>query len=218
MVTQPSTSKSHKAPGSAGGVKKPGTGSAGPSSMASSSANDGTNGGQLKATAKHKEIVEGIMRDMGINLYDPALPVQLLDVAHKVTRQILSEAKEVAEYSGKKTLDADDVKFGIQTFEDGFKAKRPSRQFMMELATEKNAQPLPPIKQNFGLRLPNDRFCQVQPNYKFKGVPKRTAPAQADPSRMRTGRMTCGIKCARKQSSVFSGNGKWRRTTTKSIP
>lgn len=37
----------------------------------------------------------------------------------------------------------------------------------MDLAAQKNSQPLGPMRQNFGLRLPNDRFCQVQPNFEF---------------------------------------------------
>ena len=35
------------------------------------------------------------------------------------------------------------------------------------MAFERNRQALPPIRQNFGLRLPNDRFCQVQPNFEY---------------------------------------------------
>lgn len=40
----------------------------------------------------------------------------------------------------------------------------------MDLAAQKNSQPLAPLRQNFGLRLPNDRFCQVQPNYEFSAA------------------------------------------------
>ncbi len=42
---------------------------------------------------------------------------------------------------------------------------------LVELASKKNAQQLPPVKP-FGLRLPNDRFCQVQPNYSFDPPPE----------------------------------------------
>lgn len=40
----------------------------------------------------------------------------------------------------------------------------------MDLAAQKNSQPLTPMRQNFGLRLPNDRFCQVQPNFEFSAT------------------------------------------------
>jgi len=35
------------------------------------------------------------------------------------------------------------------------------------MAAEKNASRLPQIRQDYGLRLPNDRFCQVQPNFAY---------------------------------------------------
>lgn len=51
--------------------------------------------------------------------------------------------------------------------EEKFQPNRPSKMFLMDLAAQKNSQPLLPIRQNYGLRLPNDRFCQVQPNFVF---------------------------------------------------
>jgi hypothetical protein len=50
---------------------------------------------------------------------------------------------------------------------------------MAELAAEKNAQPLPPIRQNYGLRLPNDRFCQLQQNYVHVGDGKQPQQPQS---------------------------------------
>ncbi|MCP9258391.1 Transcription initiation factor TFIID subunit 9B [Dirofilaria immitis] len=49
-----------------------------------------------------------------------------------------------------------------------WKSERPSRQLLVEFAEQKNATPLPPIRQNYGLRLPNDRFCLIQPNVGWK--------------------------------------------------
>lgn len=48
------------------------------------------------------------------------------------------------------------------------KSERPSRQLLVEFAEQKNAVPLPAIRQNYGLRLPNDRFCLIQPNVGWK--------------------------------------------------
>ena len=48
---------------------------------------------------------------------------------------------------------------------------RPPIALMNELAQEKNAQPLPQIRQNYGLRLPNDRFCQLQQNFVYADLP-----------------------------------------------
>ncbi|KAH7724414.1 transcription initiation factor IID31kD subunit [Aphelenchoides avenae] len=182
-VKNPPTPKQFAPPSSGPkSVKKPvssGTnGTATASASTSSSApSDSATALVAKPTPKHKEVMDNLLRDMGITLYDPQLPAAMLDVAHKVTKRILSEAHAVSDYAGKKQVDSGDVKFGIQAFDDSFKAKRPTRQFMMDLAFEKNSHPLPPIRQNFGLKLPNDRFCQVQPNFRFKGPPKKTPAA-----------------------------------------
>lgn len=53
----------------------------------------------------------------------------------------------------------------------------------MDLATQKNNQPLLPIRQNYGLRLPNDRFCQVQPNFVFNDKPVLENQEQSIPSK-----------------------------------
>ena len=57
--------------------------------------------------------------------------------------------------------------FKFKLSDERYKPISPEKGFLKDLSAAKNLQPLPPIRQNFGLRLPNDRFCQVQPNYAF---------------------------------------------------
>lgn len=38
----------------------------------------------------------------------------------------------------------------------------------MKVAREKNSQPLPPVPEKFGLRLPPERHCLLVPNYTVK--------------------------------------------------
>lgn len=61
-----------------------------------------------------------------------------------------------------------DTLFRLFFFTGFWKSERPSRQLLVEFAEQKNAVPLPAIRQNYGLRLPNDRFCLVQPNVGWK--------------------------------------------------
>lgn len=74
----------------------------------------------------------------------------------------------MSEYAGKKRIDVDDVRLGIGMVAEHKFTSAPPRQLTAELAKEKNAAPLPPIKQQYGLRLPPDRFCLIQPNYRMK--------------------------------------------------
>uniref|UniRef100_A0A183C906 Transcription initiation factor TFIID subunit 9 n=1 Tax=Globodera pallida TaxID=36090 RepID=A0A183C906_GLOPA len=105
--------------------------------------------------------------ELNVGDYEPQLILQLCDISYSLTKEILGDARSVSEFSGKKQVDRNDVDFAIKAFSEKHCKDRPARAFISEIAAEKNAHPLPPIRQNFGLRLPNDRFCQLQPNYVY---------------------------------------------------
>ena len=67
-------------------------------------------------------------------------------------------------------LQVDDVQLAIQQIIQSEFTGPPSREMMAELATERNKEPLPIITEKFGVRLPGERFCLTQPNYKVIGV------------------------------------------------
>lgn len=48
----------------------------------------------------------------------------------------------------------------------------PSREFLMEIAREKNVTPLPLINERYGLRLPPERFCLTASNLQLKKTNK----------------------------------------------
>lgn len=54
---------------------------------------------------------------------------------------------------------------------------------LTEVATTRNAQPLPPARTLAGLRLPADRFCLTAPNYRLRSaVTRATTAASRDSS------------------------------------
>ncbi|KAL3120655.1 hypothetical protein niasHT_007947 [Heterodera trifolii] len=115
------------------------------------------------------ETIKKIFHELGIKEYEPQLVLQLCDISYSLTKEILVDARSVSEFSGKKQVDRSDVDLAIKTFDEKHSNDRTPKAFVSELAAEKNAQPLHPIRQNYGLRLPNDRFCQLQPNYIYIG-------------------------------------------------
>ncbi|EJW83910.1 hypothetical protein WUBG_05181 [Wuchereria bancrofti] len=113
------------------------------------------------------QVMEAILKEMGITDYEPRVISQMLEFAYRYTAEILEDARSISEHAGKKQIDESDVQFAIDNA--GFwKSERPSRQLLVEFAEQKNAVPLPAIRQNYGLRLPNDRFCLIQPNVGWK--------------------------------------------------
>uniref|UniRef100_F1LEF7 Transcription initiation factor TFIID subunit 9B n=2 Tax=Ascaris suum TaxID=6253 RepID=F1LEF7_ASCSU len=113
-------------------------------------------------------VVQNVLKEMGVTDYEPRVVSQLLEFAYRYTIDLLEDARSVSEHAGKKQIDETDVQFAIDNAASAWRGARPDRQFMLELAEQKNSIPLPAIRQNFGMRLPNDRFCLVQPNMQWK--------------------------------------------------
>ncbi|KAI1717117.1 transcription initiation factor IID, 31kD subunit domain-containing protein [Ditylenchus destructor] len=146
-----------------------------------------TNRGSMNVPAKQNlpqsaAMVKKMFAEVGIKEYEPQLVLQMCDLAHSLTKQILVEARSLSEFAGKKQIEKSDVDFAIKSFQEKYKPSRPPKLFLKELAAQKNAEPLPPIRQNYGLRLPNDRFCQLQPNFAFVVPPQQQSLQQPGPS------------------------------------
>ncbi len=105
---------------------------------------------------------------MGVTDYEPRVISQLLEFTYRYTSDILADARTYSEHAGKKQVDADDIRLAIDTLADESFTQPPPRQLLLEMAKEKNAVPLTPMKQMYGARLPNDRFCLLQPNYRWR--------------------------------------------------
>jgi len=120
------------------------------------------------STPRDAQVMSAILRDMGVTEHEPRVISQMLDLAYRYSTQLLSEAKAISEHAGKKMIDAEDVRLAIDNERDRSMLGTVPRQLLLELADEKNSVPLPPLKQSAGLRLPNDRFCLLQPNYRWK--------------------------------------------------
>lgn len=65
---------------------------------------------------------------------------------------------------------------------------------LMDLAKIKNTTPLPLIRSASGLRLPPDRFCLTQPNYKLQFSKKTPMLNPTTPLRLGQGSTTSVFK------------------------
>nr|CAD2194282.1 unnamed protein product [Meloidogyne enterolobii] len=117
------------------------------------------------------ELMNQMCKEAGIQDCQPQLLLQMCDMAYSLTKNVLVEARSVADFSGKKFVEKSDVDFALKTFNEKYCKDRPPIALMNDLAQEKNSQPLPQIRQNYGLRLPNDRFCQLQSNFVYDDLP-----------------------------------------------
>ncbi|XP_074133258.1 transcription initiation factor TFIID subunit 9B isoform X2 [Sminthopsis crassicaudata] len=147
-----------------------------------------------KSGPKDALVMAQILKDMGITDYEPKVINQMLEFAFRYVTTILDDAKIYSSHAKKATVDADDVRLAIQCRSDQSFTSPPPRDFLLDIARQKNQTPLPLIKPYSGLRLPPDRYCLTAPNYRLKPLPKK-GPAAA--GRITVPRLSVGAVSSR---------------------
>jgi len=120
-----------------------------------------------------RQVMAQILKDMGITEYEPRVINQMLEFAFRYVTTILDDAKIYSSHAKKPNVDADDVRLAIQCRADQSFTSPPPRDFLLDIARQKNQTPLPLIKPYAGPRLPPDRYCLTAPNYRLKSLIKK---------------------------------------------
>nr|XP_046266526.1 transcription initiation factor TFIID subunit 9 isoform X2 [Scatophagus argus] len=128
-----------------------------------------------KTIPKDAQVMVQILKDMGITEYEPRVINQMLEFTYRYVTTIIEDAKIYATHAKKSTVDADDIKLAIQCRMDQSFTSPPPRDFLLEIARQKNQTPLPLIKPYAGPRLPPDRYCLTAPNYRLKSIQKKVS-------------------------------------------
>ena len=134
-----------------------------------------------KSMPKDAQMMAQILKDMGITEYEPRVINQMLEFAFRYVTTILDDAKIYSSHAKKATVDADDVRLAIQCRADQSFTSPPPRDFLLDIARQRNQTPLPLIKPYSGPRLPPDRYCLTAPNYRLKSFQKKQLLLQEVP-------------------------------------
>ena len=129
---------------------------------------EGEKGEKEKVLPKDAQVMVAILKDMGINDFEPRVINQMLEFSYRYVTGILEDARVYSSHARKKTLDTEDVKLAVQLAADQGFTSPPPREALLELARAKNATQLPLIQPKAGVRLPPDRHCLTATNYKLK--------------------------------------------------
>lgn len=122
----------------------------------------------------------------------PGVLHQLLEFSHRYSAQVLSDALVYSEHAGRSgKIDMDDIILAVQSrvgwefggripkevcffFASLQQDSRTAMQYMLSLAAQTNAAPLPSVPEVFGVRLPP--FSECLTNVDFDLVPNRPPP------------------------------------------
>lgn len=106
----------------------------------------------------------------------------------------ISARRVYANHSKKKGIDLEDVKLASTMLLDKSFTGPPPREVLLEVAKQKNTQPLPTIKPHSGIRLPPDRHCLLAANYKLRAATSQAATKKLVKSALGEGMSTIKTK------------------------
>ncbi|XP_066591703.1 transcription initiation factor TFIID subunit 9 isoform X2 [Prorops nasuta] len=178
----------------------------------------------LKHIPKDAQVIMSIMKDMGINNYEPKVINQLLEFTYRYVTCILDDSRIYANHAKKKFIDLDDVRLAVKMQLERTFTNPPPRDVLLDVARAKNIIPLPFVKPNNGLRLPPDRYCLNATNYRLKTVTKKVHGKQihsiisnntaGNQSRIKVESSKAGLSIVKRPGTLATVS----RTQTISIP
>ena len=99
--------------------------------------------------------------------YSPKVPVQLLDFAYRYTHSVLLDAQAYADHAHSQgsVIGVDDVRLAVSSRVGHSFRGPPPKEFLLEVAAERNRRPLPAVREGVEIRLPPERWCLNAPNW-----------------------------------------------------
>uniref|UniRef100_A0A7S1VHH7 Transcription initiation factor TFIID subunit 9 n=1 Tax=Sexangularia sp. CB-2014 TaxID=1486929 RepID=A0A7S1VHH7_9EUKA len=97
------------------------------------------------------KIMSLLISSMGISEYDPRIIVQLLEFEYRLATELLSDAIQYADHSGRALVRSSDVKLAIAGRASQSYGVLPPRQVLLAAAADRNAVPLPLLPTRAGV-------------------------------------------------------------------
>jgi len=105
----------------------------------------------------------------------PGVLHQLLEFSNRYTLQVLTDARVYAEHAGRQDkIEYDDIVLAVQARVGWEFGGRVPKEYILSLASQTNAVPLPAVAEVFGVRLPQPADCLT--SIDFDLVPNKPPP------------------------------------------
>ena len=94
------------------------TTSGGTSTAQNSANNNGLNSGasgDVLSQSKDVQTMTSVLKDMGIEEFEPRVVNQLLEFSYRYITNLLEDAKAFSNHAGKKNIDSEDIKMAIKS-------------------------------------------------------------------------------------------------------
>eukprot|EP00732_Lithocolla_globosa_P004612 Lithocolla_globosa_v1_NODE_4347_length_1456_cov_63.894361.p1 type:complete len:211 gc:universal NODE_4347_length_1456_cov_63.894361:45-677(+) len=136
---------------------------------------------------RNARIIGVMLQSLGVEEWEPRVHHQLNEFLHRYLSDVFQDATMVAQHAnvGNPDLTVEDIRLAIQAKVNHSFTAPPPREFMAEIAAQRNKNPLPLVVDKFGIRLPPDRHCLTAVSYQnirskrrnITASPKLSGPA-----------------------------------------
>ncbi|GJJ70510.1 transcription initiation factor TFIID subunit 9B [Entomortierella parvispora] len=121
----------------------------------------------LTPLPRDAKVISLILQSLSVEDAEQKVIHQLLEFAHRYTTDVFQDALLYSEHAGRTEVGLDDVRLAIQGRVNHSFTAPPPKEFLVELAEEKNKVPLPLIPEKYGIRLPHERHCLTAVNFQL---------------------------------------------------
>jgi transcription initiation factor TFIID subunit 9B len=146
-------------------------------------------------------LIHLILTNQGVTNYQERVPLQLLDFAYRYTSGVLQDALHLSAESygggsgaGKGASSQDLSTVDMKALRLSLASRltyqyQPSlpKDFLLELAAERNKVALPPVRADWGLRLPPEKYCLTGVGWGLKEEWESEREEDEEPERANTG-------------------------------
>ncbi|KAG2377379.1 hypothetical protein C9374_009290 [Naegleria lovaniensis] len=156
----------------------------------------------IQNVPKDAIIIEKILQSMGIKEFEPRVTEQLLELVYRYVYEVIEDSFVYMDHAGRSDLDLEDVRLSIQSRVNHSYTEPPPVEFLLEVANQKNSQPILLPKKPRVL-LPPQHLCLANRNYQFSKTPtteegiaarkKRKQTSHADTMDLNGGATTTNI-------------------------
>ena len=77
--------------------------------------NNTTNEANLLYQSKDAQTMIAVLKEMGIDEFEPRVVSQLLEFSYRYTTNLLEDARAFSQHANKKTIDSEDIKMAIKS-------------------------------------------------------------------------------------------------------
>ncbi|KAF3934159.1 hypothetical protein ABW20_dc0103172 [Dactylellina cionopaga] len=120
-----------------------------------------------------------MLASMGVTAYQERVPLALMDIAYRYTSSVLQDALLYWDAAHPATTTGQpppqvtmtDLRMAIAAKINHQFVTAPPKEFMLDIAQERNKVALPPVKKDWGIRLPPEQYCLTGVNWELLAEP-----------------------------------------------